>query len=427
MSQFEDAQEGAAAGMKRKIEEVSGGEATAEAAPAPKLPESLKNEWIACPRLGNLVGYGPFVPCKPPIVASANDELDEGDQFNANMFMDRQISARRDIGMVISLLDPARGWPTPEAQEWEDWDLIFVSIKPESAQQVAADVQRTVRAYQAKNPRGSVAIYCEDGCNLTGYAIVSFLKESAAMPLQDALQAFADARPPGIFHPEYLNDLWKRHGGAAAPPHPPRPEWASDKFQYVHAQGAFSLPHARSLPRPVAPGEEEVLPAGWSKHWSKTHQKPYYFHRATGKQLWTPPPKDVVKELEAVPSETGPVETCQALHILVKHQESRRKTSWKDKEGKAITARTRQMAAATVIGYREQLAPLQGQALQTKFASMARLESDCSSAMKSGDLGAFKRGSMQPAFEKAAFALKPGELSQLVETDSGCHIILRIA
>ena len=61
--------------------------------------------------------------------------------------------------------------------------------------------------------------------------------------------------------------------GAAAPPHPPRPEWASDKFQYVHAQGAFSLPHARSLPRPVAPGEEEVLPAGWSKHWSKTHQK----------------------------------------------------------------------------------------------------------------------------------------------------------
>ena len=53
-------------------------------------------------------------------------------------------------------------------------------------------------------------------------------------------------------------------------------------------------------------------------------------------------------------------------------------------------------------------------------------ESDCSSARKGGDLGFFGRGEMQKAFEDAAFALQPGQLSGPVETESGVHLIQRI-
>jgi len=55
------------------------------------------------------------------------------------------------------------------------------------------------------------------------------------------------------------------------------------------------------------------------------------------------------------------------------------------------------------------------------FAEVVRLESDDKG--NDGNLGTFGKGRMVPEFEKAAYALKPGELSEPVRTQFGWHLI----
>ena len=71
-----------------------------------------------------------------------------------------------------------------------------------------------------------------------------------------------------------------------------------------------------------------------------------------------------------------------------------------------------------LTSYRERI--LRGE----KISGLARLYSDDpGSASKGGDLGFVERGTLYPEFEAAAFNLKSGEVSQIVKTQAGYHII----
>lgn len=103
-------------------------------------------------------------------------------------------------------------------------------------------------------------------------------------------------------------------------------------------------------------------------------------------------------------------EERRASHILVK-AEAGAPPAERDKaraKAEALLAEVRQKPAA--------------------FAELARKQSDDSgSAAQGGDLDFFGRGQMVKPFEDSAFALKPGEISGIVESDFGFHIIMLTA
>jgi len=61
--------------------------------------------------------------------------------------------------------------------------------------------------------------------------------------------------------------------------------------------------------------------------------------------------------------------------------------------------------------------------VEQAFADAARENSDCPSGEQGGDLGWFGPGQMVPEFDKAAFSMKTDEISEVVETQFGFHIL----
>ena len=60
------------------------------------------------------------------------------------------------------------------------------------------------------------------------------------------------------------------------------------------------------------------------------------------------------------------------------------------------------------------------------FEELAKDFSLCSSGSNGGDLGEFSKGMMVPQFENALLLLKENEVSDLVKTQFGWHIIKRL-
>lgn len=117
-------------------------------------------------------------------------------------------------------------------------------------------------------------------------------------------------------------------------------------------------------------------------------------------------PKDVRNYADTVDADVLPVvpEQYQMSHIVV----------YPDKESAAMAAKER------LLELRERV--MNGE----KFATLARIYSQDGSANKGGELGMYPKSIYWPAFSDAAMSLKEGQVSQIVETPDGFHLIQMI-
>lgn len=115
---------------------------------------------------------------------------------------------------------------------------------------------------------------------------------------------------------------------------------------------------------------------------------------------------DLRKAYEDTKSRYVAPEEKRASHILIK-------------AGKDSSADLRSKARA-----RAEALALEARKNPAGFAELARQNSDDGSAAQGGDLDFFGRGAMVKPFEDTAFSLKPGEVSGVVETEFGYHVIM---
>eukprot|EP01127_Copromyxa_protea_P004874 TRINITY_DN146_c0_g1_i2.p1 TRINITY_DN146_c0_g1~~TRINITY_DN146_c0_g1_i2.p1 ORF type:complete len:105 (-),score=25.10 TRINITY_DN146_c0_g1_i2:223-513(-) len=87
----------------------------------------------------------------------------------------------------------------------------------------------------------------------------------------------------------------------------------------------------------------------------------------------------------------------RASHILIKHEGSRRLSSWKDPMGERIRETTKEEAVNQLLALRKEI---DGKA--DKFEEVAKDVSDCGSAQDGGDLGWFGPGEM---YEVSGFSV----------------------
>jgi peptidyl-prolyl cis-trans isomerase D len=125
--------------------------------------------------------------------------------------------------------------------------------------------------------------------------------------------------------------------------------------------------------------------------------------------------KDSKKRIEdyykANAAEFNKEKRVRASHILIAYEGARRAD--KDLKRKKDEAKT---LATKVLG--------EVKAAGANFAELAKKYTDeLSGRQKGGDLGYFRKGDMAPAFAEASFGMKKGEISDVVETDFGFHVI----
>jgi parvulin-like peptidyl-prolyl isomerase len=111
-------------------------------------------------------------------------------------------------------------------------------------------------------------------------------------------------------------------------------------------------------------------------------------------------------------AEAPPPDTIIAQHVLVTYRGAKRAPKGVTRSKSDAKARAQEAVAKARAG--------------TAFEDLVKTYSDDQATVeRMGSLGKFHKGDMDPAFGAAAFALKVGEVSDVVETPFGFHIIKR--
>ncbi|KAL4422635.1 hypothetical protein ABPG75_008832 [Micractinium tetrahymenae] len=189
-----------------------------EASATPSVLTKLQ-KWADYEAMGSPVWPTNFVPCKTPMSKEILDNwsLPEAPRhpLTVPLLLARQAALGREVGLIIDLAnhDCLYSDDVPDSVEYEHVQLI-AKVLP--SREAINEVERIAKSFWAEHPSRFIAIHCAYGFNRTGFVVCSYLCQACGLTVEQALESFAAARPPGVKHEKFIRELHARYGGGPA-------------------------------------------------------------------------------------------------------------------------------------------------------------------------------------------------------------------
>ena len=193
-------------------------------APPPPPPQlsipglELPTGWLSCPRMGrNLKNLGTsgfnVAPAKAPLGRRfvAGGAVPPSLSFTPADAVDDFASKGMRLGLVLDLTNTGRYY---DPAEWGSRGVAHQKIfcpprgrvpHPESVSHFCFEMLR----FTTKFPGDFVLVHCTHGFNRTGFMLCSWMVRYGGVSVAEALSRFAQARPPGIYKDDYIEELFR--------------------------------------------------------------------------------------------------------------------------------------------------------------------------------------------------------------------------
>lgn len=200
---------------------VSSAQATEEVA-MPSVLTKLK-KWADYASIGDPVQPTKFLPMKTPMSKEIIEHWSLEHAPKHTLTIEELIDTQerdhgRHVGLIIDLanhdclyLDDilSHNGKTTRILEYVHIQLIAKVLPPKSS---IDHVERVAREFWSRKPDDYIAIHCAYGFNRTGFVVCSYLCQALGFSVEESLETFARARPPGVKHAKFVNELYARYG-----------------------------------------------------------------------------------------------------------------------------------------------------------------------------------------------------------------------
>jgi hypothetical protein len=179
---------------------------------APTVLSKL-GKWGQYESMGTPVLPTKFIPMKTPLSKSIVESWTDRPPFILTVphLLETQKAEGRKIGLILDLSNH-------ECLYSDDLDLndlrysqISLVAKELPPSEYVDSVCLAAQEFWRAHPDEYIAIHCAYGFNRTGFVVCCFLIEYCNLSVDEALAAFGSARPPGVRHRDFREELYRRY------------------------------------------------------------------------------------------------------------------------------------------------------------------------------------------------------------------------